>query len=173
MSDKTVSLYLARPAKEKGTIRKDWGGRISIALVYPNYYRVGMSNLGFQVVYKLLNRRDDVVAERAFLPEEQEMSLRFGTGKGLISLESQSPLSRFDIIAFSLSFENDYPNILKILEMGRIPLLRAERDSSHPLVIAGGITSFLNPEPLAEIFDLFLLGRRRRTWMDLLNSSRR
>ena len=158
MSDKTVSLYLARLAGEKGTIRKDWGGRISIALTYPNYYRVAMSNLGFQVVYDLLNRRDDVVAERVFLPEEQEMSLHFGAGKGLISLESQSPLLKFDIIAFSLSFENDYPNILKILQMGKIPLLSADRDVSHPLFIAGGITSFLNPEPLAEIFDLFLLG---------------
>ena len=158
MSDKTVSLYLARLAGEKGTIRKDWGGRISVALAYPNYYRVAMSNLGFQVVYDLLNRRDDVVAERVFLPEEHEMSLRFGAGKGLISLESQSPLLKFDIIAFSLSFENDYPNILKILAMGKIPVLSADRDRSHPLVMAGGINSFLNPEPLAEIFDLFLLG---------------
>jgi radical SAM superfamily enzyme YgiQ (UPF0313 family) len=158
MSDRTVSLYLARIAGEKGTIRKDWGGRISIALVYPNHYRVGMSNLGFQVVYNLLNRRDDIVAERAFLPEEQEMSLHFGAGKGLISLESRSPLLKFDIIAFSLSFENDYPNILKILQMARVPLLAAERDETHPLIMAGGITSFLNPEPLAGIFDLFLLG---------------
>ncbi|OGP98201.1 MAG: hypothetical protein A2Z51_12165 [Deltaproteobacteria bacterium RBG_19FT_COMBO_52_11] len=158
MSDKTVSLCLARIVGEKGTIRKDWGGRISIALVYPNHYRVGMSNLGFQVVYNLLNRRDDIVAERAFLPEEQEMSLHFRAGKGLISLESQSPLSKFDIIAFSLSFENDYPNILKILQMARIPLLAVERDETYPLIMAGGITSFLNPEPLAGVFDLFLLG---------------
>jgi radical SAM family uncharacterized protein len=158
MSDKTVSLCLARLAGEKGTIRKDWGGRISVALIYPNYYRVGMSNLGFQVVYDLLNRRGDVVAERVFLPEEQEMSLHFEAGKGLISLESQSPLLRFDIIAFSLSFENDFPNILKILHMAKIPLLSADRDRSRPLVMAGGITSFLNPEPLAEVIDLFLLG---------------
>src|SRR4030042_1417486 len=127
MSEKTVSLHLARLAGEKGTIRKDWGGRISLALVYPNHYRVGMSNLGFQVVYELLNRRDDIVAERAFLPEEQEMSLHFGAGKGLISLESQSPLLKFDIIAFSLSFENDYPNILKILQLARVAMLAVER----------------------------------------------
>src|SRR4030042_3314931 len=157
MSDKTVSLYLARIVGEKGTIRKDWGGRISIALVYPNHYRVGVSNLGFQVVYNLLNRRDDIVAERAFLPEEQEMSLHFRAGKGLISLESQSPLSKFDIIAFSLSFENDYPNILKILQMARIPLLAVERDETYPLIMAGGITSFLNPAPPACGFCPFLL----------------
>ena len=86
------------------------------------------------------------------------MSLHFRAGKGLISLESQSPLSKFDIIAFSLSFENDYPNILKILQMARIPLLAVERDETYPLIMAGGITSFLNPEPLAGVFDLFLLG---------------
>src|SRR4030042_26569 len=95
MSDKTVSLYLARIVGEKGTIRKDWGGRISVAIVYPNHYRVGMSNLGFQVVYDLLNGRDDVVAERVFLPEEQEMSLHLGPAKGFTSLKSLSPHERF------------------------------------------------------------------------------
>jgi radical SAM superfamily enzyme YgiQ (UPF0313 family) len=175
MSDRTVSLCLARLAGEKGTIRKDWGGRISIALVYPNHYHIAMSNLGFQVVYNLLNRRDDIVAERAFLPEEHEMSLHFGAGKGLISLESQSPLMKFSIIAFSLSFENDYPNILKILQMSRIPLLAAERDENYPLIMAGGITSFLNPEPLAAIFDLFLLGEAEAIldeFIDLLKEQR-
>lgn len=158
MSDKIVSLHRAKLAMEKGTIGKDWGGRLSIALVYPNCYRTGMSNLGFQTVYDLLNRRDDLIAERAFLPEDQELSLRLGAGKGLLSLESQAPLSRFDIIAFSLSFENDYPNILKMLDMAGIPFIREKRDEHHPVVMAGGITSFLNPEPIADFFDLFLLG---------------
>jgi radical SAM superfamily enzyme YgiQ (UPF0313 family) len=158
MSSKTASLYRSKLAGEKGATRKDWGGKISIALTYPNLYHVGMSNLGFQVVYELLNRRDYVVAERVFLPEKHEMSLHYGAGKGLSSLESQSPLFRFDIIAFSLSYENDYPNILKILQMGKIPLLSAERNGSYPLVMGGGINSFLNPEPLAGFFDFFLLG---------------
>ncbi|MGE5839020.1 MAG: radical SAM protein [Deltaproteobacteria bacterium] len=147
-----------RLALEKGAVRKDWGGRISVALVYPNAYRVGMSNLGFQVVYSLLNRREDVVAERVFLPEGKEMSLCVETGKGLLSLESLSPLHRFDLLAFSLSFENDYPNILKILSLGRIPYLSEDREEHHPFVMAGGITTFLNPEPLAPFFDFFLLG---------------
>jgi radical SAM superfamily enzyme YgiQ (UPF0313 family) len=151
-------LYRERIAAEKGAIKKDWGGRISVALVYPNRYSVGMSSLGFQVVYALLNKRDDVVAERAFLPEDQELSLRLGAGKGLFSLESQSPLKNFDIIAFSLSFENDYPNILAILEASKIPLLQKDRERDYPLIMAGGITSFLNPEPIASFFDLFLLG---------------
>ena len=158
MPDKITSLYRARLAKEKGAARKDWGGKICIALAYPNYYRIGMSNLGFQVVYYLLNRKENVVAERVFLPEGIEMSLFAGAGKGILSLESLSPLGKFDLIAFSLSFENDYANILKILELGKIPLLSEERDDHCPLVMAGGITTFLNPEPLAPFFDFFLLG---------------
>jgi radical SAM family uncharacterized protein len=158
MSEKIVTLYRTRLASEKGAVVKDWGGKLSVALVYPNHYRVGMSSLGFQVVYHLLNLRDDVVAERLFLPEEKEMSLHLKAGRDLLSLESQSPLQNFHIIAFSLSFENDYINILKILQLGRIPLLRAQRGENHPLIIGGGITSFLNPEPLADFFDLFLMG---------------
>jgi radical SAM superfamily enzyme YgiQ (UPF0313 family) len=129
-----------------------------MALVYPNYYRIGMSNLGFQIAYHLLNRREDVVAERVFLPENKEMSLHLKNGKGLLSMESLSPLHRFDLIAFSLSFENDYPNILTILHLGKIPLLSEERDDARPMIMAGGITTFMNPEPLAAFFDFFLLG---------------
>ena len=158
MSDSIVSLYRSRLAGEKGTIRKDWGGRIAIALVYPNDYHIGMSNLGFQVVYHLFNNKKNIVAERVFMPADQEISLYHETGKGLLSLESQSPLQRFDLIAFSLSFENDYPNILKILNLGKIPLLSEERDDLHPFIMAGGITTFMNPEPLASFIDFFLLG---------------
>jgi radical SAM superfamily enzyme YgiQ (UPF0313 family) len=172
VSDKLSSLYQARFALEKGAVRKDWGGRISVALVYPNAYRVGMSNLGFQVVYSLLNRRDDVVAERVFLPEGKEMSLCVDAGKGLVSLESLSPLHRFDLIAFSLSFENDYPNILKILSLGKIPYLSEDRKGHHPFVMAGGITTFLNPEPLAPFFDFFLLGEAEATLEDFLTAFR-
>ena len=158
MSDKLISLYRARLAREKGTIRKDWGGRLSVALVYPNVYGIGMSNLGYQVLYHLLNRREDVVAERVFLPENRDVSLCIEAAKGLLSMESLSPLQRFDLVAFSLSFENDYPNILTILQLGRIPFLSEARDDNHPVVMAGGITTFLNPEPLAAFFDFFLLG---------------
>jgi radical SAM family uncharacterized protein len=145
-------------AREKGVVRKDWGGRISVALVYPNHYHIGMSNLGFQIVYNLFNRKEKVVAERFFLPENQEMSLYLKAGKAHLSLESQTPLQKFDLVAFSLSFENDYPNILKILQLGKIPLRSEERNHYHPIVMAGGVTTFMNPEPLADFFDLFLLG---------------
>ena len=157
MSDSIVSLYRSRLAREKGSVRKDWGGKIAIALAYPNDYHIGMSNLGFQVVYRLFNNKKNIVAERVFMPAQQEISLYHETGKGILSLESQSPLQRFDLIAFSLSFENDYPNILNILSLGKIPLLSEERDDLHPFVMAGGITTFMNPEPLAPFIDFFLL----------------
>ncbi len=163
MSSSFSHVINGRPARELGAIKKDRGGRISVALVFPNSYYVGMSNLGFQVVYKLLNDRDDVVAERAFLPEGTELSLHPRAGKGLISIESKVPLSRFDLIAFSLSFENDYPNILKILDLAGIPKKSEERDESCPLVMAGGVTTFLNPEPIADFFDFFLLGEAEET----------
>jgi radical SAM superfamily enzyme YgiQ (UPF0313 family) len=153
-----ISLYRARLGEENGAVKNDWGGRLSIALIYPNYYRLGMSNLGFQIVYQILNERSGVVAERAFLPEGQEMSLYLRSGKPLLSLESQTPLYEFDLIAFSLSFENDYPNVLHILELAGIPLCSKERSNTMPLVMAGGITTFLNPEPLSPFVDVFLLG---------------
>ncbi len=168
------SVVSGRPALEAGAVKKDWGGKISIALVYPNRYHVGMSNLGFQVVYELLNRRDDIVAERVFLPEESELSLHRRAGKAPVSIESGSPLSRFDIIAFSLSFENDYPNILNILDLARIPILSEDRDESFPFVMAGGVTTFLNPEPVADFFDFFLLGEAEEnlnSFVDLLKSA--
>ncbi|RLC28176.1 MAG: hypothetical protein DRH56_00555, partial [Deltaproteobacteria bacterium] len=158
MSGDIISLCRRRLAREKGTIRKDRGGRLPVALVYPGFYRMGMSNLGFQLVYHLLNRRPDVAAERVFLPEGQEMSLYLQTGKPLLSLETQTPLRNFHLVAFSLSFENDYLNLLKILEMGNIPLLREARTGPDPYVMAGGVTTFLNPEPLADFMDFFLLG---------------
>jgi len=158
MSDKIISYYRKRLTREKGTTIKDWGGKTAIALAYPNHYRVGMSSLGFQVIYKLFNRRDDVVAERVFLPDRKERDLYGEKGKGLLSIESQSMLRRFDIVAFSLSFENDYLNILKMLELGKIPLKAEERGPEFPLIMAGGINTFLNPEPISSFFDLFLLG---------------
>lgn len=169
MPDSIISLHRARLAGEKGTRIKDWGGKISLALVYPNHYHVGMSNLGFQVLYGLLNDRDDIAAERVFLPEEKELSLRLGAGKTILSLESQVPLTKFDLIAFSLSFENDYPNILKILDSAGIPFQKEKRDETHPLVMAGGITTFLNPEPLSDFIDFFLLGEAEESLSQFLD----
>jgi len=138
---------------EIGAIRKSWRGRISIALVYPNRYHVGMSNLGFQSVYRLLNDYDHVVCERAFLPETSRPQTT-----PLKTVESGKLLSDADVIAFSLSFENDYPHILSILENIGLPLRADHRSDQDPLLLAGGVASFLNPEPIAAFFDCFLIG---------------
>jgi radical SAM family uncharacterized protein len=138
---------------EVGTVRKSWRGRIRIVLVYPNRYHVGMSNLGFQSVYRLLNDYDHIVCERAFLPDTSQPP-----AKPLKTLESGKPLSEADVIAFSISFENDYPNILSIIENIGLPLRSDQRGERDPLLIAGGVACFMNPEPLAAFFDCFLIG---------------
>jgi len=138
---------------EIGTIRKSWRQKISIALVYPNRYQVGMSSLGYQTLYDLLNAMDHVVCERAFLPDGRE-----GKTVQPVTVESGRPIASADIIAFSISFENDYPHILTILEQAGIPLRSGDRSNRHPLVIAGGVACFLNPEPIWAFIDCFLLG---------------
>jgi radical SAM superfamily enzyme YgiQ (UPF0313 family) len=121
--------------------------------VYPNRYHVGMSNLGFQTVYRLLNSFDQVVCERAFLPENSASEPTRPT-----TVESDRPITDADIIAFSVSFENDYPHLLDILDRAGIPLKSGDRAGRHPIVIAGGVACFLNPEPLAPFIDCFLIG---------------
>ena len=110
---------------EIGTIRKPWRDRVRVALVYPNHYRVAMANLGFQTVYRLLNAMDHVVCERAFLPEPAD------DGGTVVSLESGAMLSDFHCIAFSLSFENDYPNVLTLLKKAALPLRSALRGTTR------------------------------------------
>jgi len=156
-------------SKEKGTVYKDPGGKINIALIYPNTYHVGMSNLGFQGVYGFLNSRDDVVCERVFLPEDEDMEEYLRTDTELFSLESKRSLSRFDIVAFSVSFENDYPNILKILNLSRLPFRSSERNSRHPLVTMGGVCAFFNPEPVADFFDICFIGEGEEMLPEFLN----
>lgn len=143
---------------EHGTIRKSWEQTTAVALIYPNSYYVGMSNLGFQCTYALLNNLPGTLCERAFLPEDDEQQELLRARHPLFSLESYHPLRDFDIAAFSLSFENDYPAVLTILSLATIPLLSSRRDDTHPLIIAGGVCTFLNPEPLAEFIDLFIIG---------------
>ncbi len=117
-----------------------------------------MTNLGFQAVYHLLNAMDGCVCERAFLPYIVEIEEFERTNTELFSLESQSPLRDFDIIAFSVPFEDDYVNIPRILRLAAVPVLSSERRSPCPLVMAGGVAVSLNPEPLSGIIDLFLIG---------------
>jgi len=144
--------------KERGAVQKPWGGKITICLLYPNSYHVGMSNLGFQTLYQILNAEEDVVCERAFLPGPEDLQEYRNTQTPLFSLESQKPLSSFDILAFSISFENDFLNVLTLLDLAHIPFESRLRNEKHPWVIAGGVAVFLNPEPMSEFFDLFILG---------------
>jgi radical SAM superfamily enzyme YgiQ (UPF0313 family) len=134
---------------ERGALRKDPGGKLGVALVYPNVYRVGMATLGFHAVYRLLNDDPLALGERAFLPED---------GGEPRAVESGRPLRDFDVVAFSLSFEDDYPNVLAVLDRAGLPLRSADRDERHPLVVAGGIAVEINPEPLSPFFDAFLVG---------------
>lgn len=145
-------------AEEEGTLFKDPGGKITICLVFPNQYRAAISNLGYQYVYALLNAHRDVLCERAFLPEGKVLEEHRRTSTPIVSLESRKPLSHFDIVAFSLSYENDYPNVLTILDLGGIPLLSHQRGPYDPLVVAGGAAVSLNPEPMAPLFDCILVG---------------
>ncbi len=128
-----------------------------VCLIYPNTYPLAMTNLGFQTVYHLFNGLASCVCERAFLPEREDLLEYSRTSTPLLSYESQTPVKDFDIIAFSLPFEEDYLNIPRILDLARVPVLSRERDAC-PLVIAGGVAVSLNPEPIAEFIDLFLIG---------------
>lgn len=147
-----------RRAAETGAILAGRGGSLSICLVYPNHYTVAMSSLGFQAVYKLFNDQPDVVCERAFLPDRSELAVYEKSGDTLVSLENERPLSDFDVVAFSVSFEPDFINIPRILKLARISVLADERSEGEPLVIAGGAAFFINPEPAADFFDLIAVG---------------
>ena len=149
---------LATLSKETGYIRKPHGGRLRVALVFPNTYWVGMSNLGFQTIYRLFNAQDDVVCERVFLPPKQELSELVASKAPLLTLESQTPVGEFDVVAFSVSFEWDYVNLLTLLRLAGVPRYAVERGPHHPLVVVGGAVTFVNPEPLAPFADVIAAG---------------
>lgn len=140
---------------------------LSVCLAYPNTYRVGMANLGFQAIYGILVRAG-VAVERAFLPDAR-------SAEAVRSLESGRSLSAFDVVAFSLSFETDYVHVLDLLASAGISLRTADRNAREPLVVAGGPAVFLNPEPLADFIDLFLIGEGEEMvpeWLDSIREIR-
>ena len=133
-------------------------GGLRVALCYPNLYFVGMSNLGFQGVYQLLNDHPDVVCERAFLPDDVDREDLERSGHHITSFESGTDLGRFHVLAFSVSFENDYLHVLRVLSLAGVPLRAADRGPGDPVVVLGGAALFLNPEPLAPFADLIAVG---------------
>jgi len=150
---------------EKGSYLKKWTGRLPVALLYPNNYQVGMSSLGFQLVYHLLNTSEHIVCERLFLPDP---------GGKLVSLESGRPIENFPFLFCSVSFEHDYINLASFfLAAGLEPYANRRPDrieAGAPLVICGGVATFMNPEPLAPFVDLFVIGEAEPLLPKLLAS---
>lgn len=145
-------------AQESGYYVYPAGGRTRFALAYPNSYFVGMSNLGLHIIYRLLNQRADTACERLFLPEKKVQAEYEKTRTPLLSMETQTALNRFSIVGFVISFEMDYFNILRMLELGKIVPMAADRGERDPLVIGGGPCATFNPEPLSPFFDAFIIG---------------
>jgi radical SAM superfamily enzyme YgiQ (UPF0313 family) len=149
---------LSTLAKEVGYVTKPHGGRLRVALAFPNTYWVGMSNLGFQTVYRLFNAEPNIVCERFFLPPKQELAELSAAKTPLLTLESQTPVGDFDIVAFSVSFEWDYVNVLTMLRLAGMAPYAAQRTERDPLVVVGGAVTFVNPEPLAPFVDVVAAG---------------
>ena len=156
-------------AREIGYVQKPHGGRLRVALAFPNTYFVGMSSLGFQTVYRLFNEIEDVVCERVFLPPKQELREQLAAGAPLLTLESQTPVSQFDVIAFSVSFEWDYTNVVTMLRLAGVPVRAAQRTAMDPLVVIGGAVTFVNPEPLAPFADVIAAGEGEVLIPDLVD----
>jgi len=167
-----ILYQVTKPARYTGgewnSIVKDWDKTdIKIALSYPDLYEIGMSNMALPILYELLNSQSDVLAERVFAPWVDMETILRTRGVPLASLESKHPLKDFDVIGFSLGYELTYTNVLNMLDLAQIPVLAAERDDSHPIVIAGG-TCALNPEPMADFIDFFVIGDGEEVLPELL-----
>ena len=154
-------------ARETGYVRKPHGGRLRVALAFPNTYYVGMSSLGYQTVYRLFNQIDEVVCERVFLPPKQELRDQVASGAPLLTLESQTPVGEFDVFAFSVSFEWDYTNVVSMLRLAKLAPRAADRSARDPLVVIGGAVTFVNPEPLALFADVIAAGEGEMLVPDL------
>ena len=157
---------------EHNQIRKPWDSvDTRVALIFPDIYDLGQPNLGLAILYDILNQQPDVLAERAFAPwVDMEAQLRENR-LPLFSLESKTPLNQFDILAFTLPYEQIYTNVLNILDLAGIPLLAKDRGPEHPLIIAGGQACY-NPEPMADFFDAFGIGEGEELILDFTRAHR-
>ncbi len=157
MSKRIIESYKKKLASEEGYVLSRASG-LRIALCYPNTHAIGMANLGLHTMYELFNSIPDVVCERVFLPDGDELKEYEKSGTPLMSLETQSRVKGFDVVAFSISFETDYLNMARMLQLSGIPVWAEDRNEDHPLVIMGGAASFLNPEPIADFTDVIAVG---------------
>src|SRR5687768_15305187 len=144
--------------REVGFVQKNHGGRLRVALCFPNTYFVGMSNLGLQTVYRLFNQDERVVCERVFLPPRQDVASMLSRREPLVTLESGTPVRDFDVFAFSVSFEWDYTNVVTMLRLAGLEPRATRRHARDPLVVVGGAVTFVNPEPLAPFADVIAAG---------------
>lgn len=158
MNKRIVESYKQRLAREEGWIVKRGAQLLRVALCYPNTHSIGMANLGMHTMYELFNKIPEVACERVFLPDDAELKEYEKSRTPLLSLETQTPIRDFDVVAFSISFETDYLNMAKMLQMSGIPVWSRERNHFHPLVVMGGAASFLNPEPIADFTDVIAVG---------------
>ena len=175
LSDERLHALLCRvqkPARYVGgewnSVIKDWGqAAVRLALCYPETYEIGMSNLGLAILYDLVNRRPEFLAERAYAPWVDMEDILRAEGLPLFSLETRHSLKEFDVLGFSLQHELNYTNVLNMLDLAGIPLFAGERSAQDPLVIAGGSCTY-NPEPLADFFDLFVIGEGEEVLLEIL-----
>ena len=143
--------------------------KLKITLAFPDLYEIGTSHFGLQILYSILNGQENVVAERAYAPgEDLERRLR-DAGASLMSMESHTPLNKFDIIGFSLLYELNYTNVLNMLQLSGIPFLSGRRDDTHPIIIAGGPCT-CNPEPVADLFDAMVIGDGETVILEMVRS---
>jgi radical SAM family uncharacterized protein len=157
-------------AEEQGAMVFAPGSRQGFALVYPNTYHVGMSNLGFQIIYQQINSRGDTGCERLFLPDKKTEPEYIRTKTPLMTIETQRPLYEFPLIGFSMTFEMDYFNLVNILYLGKVPILAAERKEGDPFVIIGGPCATFNPEPLADFVDICIIGEGEEVIHEILDT---
>jgi len=172
----SILHQVSHPARYSGgewnSTVKDWDKTlIRVALSYPDLYEIGMSTLALPILYELINAQADVLAERVYAPWPDMEAVMRKQDIPLFSLESRRPLKDFDVIGFSLGYELTYTNVLNMLHLAGIPVLAAERDGAYPLVIAGGCCA-LNPEPMADFIDLFVIGEGEEVVPELLDSLR-
>ena len=157
MSRRIIDSYKKKLAGEECFVIKH-GASLRIALCYPNTHAIGMANLGLHTMYELFNKIPEVSCERVFLPDAADLAEYERSGAPLLSLETQTPVRDFDVVAFSISFETDYLNMARMLQLSGIPVWSKDRNHFHPLVIMGGAASFLNPEPIADFTDVIAVG---------------
>lgn len=169
MSTNRKKAFIAKDylAAEEGTIFKKIKGSPRVALVYPNTYYLGMSNLGFQTIYALFNQDPQTVCERVFLPDDL-VSQHHQQKLPLRSLESGSLVDDFDCVAFSISFENDYLYFLNILDLASIPFFAKDREEHDPIVLAGGAAITINPEPIRAFCDVLFIGEAEESIQEII-----